>query len=269
MTSISNLILISPGIDLYCEQHGQGAPALVFVHGGGGWTDHWQLQLPYFATLTTVLAYDLRGHGRSSVPVGPYSIETFAEDLHRLLSQLQIERPILVGHSLGGTIALRYAFDFPDHVTGIAILDSGCSSTPVSRHVYRELVLARAQEYAKAQASLQRYNSSPDSGRADFVQRILAETPAPPPAVINATHFGIITHNNAAAASFINCPTLVIGASDMDYWPSMQSWLDYIPHAHLIAIPHSGHYLMLEQPELVNAALEEFWQSVVKEEQGQ
>lgn len=269
MKSISNLISISPGIDLYYEQHGQGDPALVFVHGGGGWAEHWQLQLPYFATLTTVIAYDLRGHGRSSVPVGPYSIETFAEELHRLLRQLHIERPILVGHSLGGTIALRYAFDFPDQVTGIAIIDSGCSSAPVSRHDYRELVLARAQDYAKAQASLQRYNSSPDSGRATFVQRILAETPAPPPAVINATHFGILTHNNAAAASFVTCPVLVLGATDMEYWSSIQSWIDYVPHAQLIGIARSGHYLMLEQPKLVNAALEEFWQSVVKEEQSQ
>ena len=84
MTTISNLLPISPGINLYCEQHGQGTPALVFVHGGGGWADHWQLQLSHFATITTVIAYDLRGHGRSSVPAGRYSIETFAEELHIL-----------------------------------------------------------------------------------------------------------------------------------------------------------------------------------------
>ncbi len=256
---------LNTGVELYYEyyQHEDpDAPTLVFVHGGGGWGDHWQLQLPHFAPLTSVLVCDLRGHGRSSIPCGRYAIETFVDDLQDLLTQLRIERPILVGHSLGGTIALRYAFDFPDQVVGITIIDAGCGAGPITRAAYRDLVVARVHDYAAAQASGQRYHTSPHSGRAEFVQAVLAATPAPPAAVIHATHYGILTHNNAAAAAFLTCPLLVLGACDMDYWPTIESWLHYAPHAQLIGIAHSAHYLMLEQPTRVNAALEQFWQAV-------
>lgn len=262
MSSTSHTIHLTTGSDLYCIEAGQGTPALVFLHGGGGWSDHWQLQWPYFAPRTRVLACDLRGHGRSTTPPGRYTIETFVADLHALLTQLQIVRPILVGHSLGGTIALRYAFDFPEQVAGIAILDAGCRAEVATRDGYRALVVARVHDFAAAQATLHPYHCSPHSGRADFVQAVLAATPAPATAVIHAAHYGIIIHNNAAAAAFLTCPVLVLGASDMAYWPSIASWRDYVPHARLLGIPHCGHYLMLEQPEQVNAALAQFWQDV-------
>lgn len=249
-------------VNLYHECRGQGAPALVFLHGGGGWGEHWQLQAPYFANQTTVLTCDLRGHGRSPAPLGRYAIETFVDDLHGLLAQLPIERSILVGHSLGGSIALRYAFDFPEQVAAIVVIDSGCRPAAASREEYRDLVVARVRDYTAAHARGQRYRSSPMSGRAAFVEEVLAATPAPPPAVIHATHYGLLTHNNAAAAAFLTCPMLVIGAADMDYWPSIQSWQEYVPHVRLIGIPQSGHYLMLEQPEAVNGALAQFWQDV-------
>lgn len=255
-------IHLSTGIDLYYEIAGQGAPAFVFLHGGGGWSAHWQLQWPVCAAFTQVLACDLRGHGRSAAPRGRYAIETFVDDLHALLMHLAIQRPIIVGHSLGGTIALRYAFDFPEEVAGIVVVDAGCRAEIATRDEYRALVVARCHDFAAASATLRPYQSSPHSGQADFVQAVLAATPAPAEGVIHATHYGIITHTNTAAAAFITCPVLVLGAADMPYWPSIASWQAYVPHAHVIGIPASGHYLMLEQPTLVNAALAQFWQEV-------
>lgn len=262
MSVTSHHIHLATGIDLYYAVAGQGEPTLVFLHGGGGWSEHWQLQLPSCAAFTRVLACDLRGHGRSAAPPGRYAIETFVDDLHALLTQLAIVRPILVGHSLGGTIALRYAFDYPEAVAGLVVMDAGCQAALTTREGYRALVVARVHDFAAAQATLRPYASSPHSGRADFVHAVLAVTPASPVGVIHATHYGIITHNNAAAAAFITCPALVLGAADMAYWPNIQRWRDYVPHARLLGIPHSGHYLMLEQPEQVNAALAQFWQDV-------
>lgn len=262
MSVASQHLHLATGIELYYTEAGQGEPALVFLHGGGGWSEHWQAQLPYCVAFTRVVTCDLRGHGRSAAPRGRYAIETFVDDLHALLTQLAIARPILVGHSLGGTVALRYAFDYPDAVAGLVVIDAGCQAELTSRADYRALVVARVHDFAAARATLRPYDSSPDSGRAAVVHAALAATPAPPVGVIHATHYGIITHNNAAAAAFITCPVLVLGAADMAYWPSIQRWRDYVPHARLLGIPHSGHYLMLEQPEQVNTALAQFWQDV-------
>lgn len=93
---------LSTGIETYVERAGAGDPALVFLHGGGGWAEHWRLQFDRFAELTTVLMPDLRGHGRSDAPPGRYALETFADDVAALLEDQDIERPLLVGHSLGG-----------------------------------------------------------------------------------------------------------------------------------------------------------------------
>ncbi|MBI4551532.1 MAG: alpha/beta fold hydrolase [Candidatus Latescibacteria bacterium] len=258
MAEAGRRLRLATGIEVYYERAGAGAPALVFVHGGGGHCGHWQLQMPYFARLTTVLTCDLRGHGRSEVPGGRYSIETFVDDLSSLLDRLDIERPLVVGHSLGGTIALRYAFDFPDRVSGIVVVDSGYHSPVQRRDDWRQLVVARASDYQAAQAVMSRYHSSPHSGRAAFVAEVLAATPATPPQVINATHYGLLTFCSSAAASFLTCPVLVVGAADMDYWPGVQAWGEYVPHGRLVAVPRCGHYLMLEQSERFNAALEQF-----------
>ncbi|MBI4553761.1 MAG: alpha/beta hydrolase [Candidatus Latescibacteria bacterium] len=258
MAAMGGRLRLATGIDVYYERDGDGEPALVFLHGGGGHCWHWQLQMPYFARLTTVLVYDLRGHGRSDAPGGRYSIETFVDDLASLLDALRIERPILVGHSLGGMIALRYAFDFPDRVSGIVVVDSGCEVLPQNREEWRQLVVARAQDYQAAQAMMSRYCSSPASGRAAFVAEALAATPETPRQVIDATHYGLLTFCNAAAASFLTCPVLVIGAAEMDYWPSVRAWMEYVPHARLVAVFRCGHYLMLEQPSDFNTALEQF-----------
>jgi pimeloyl-ACP methyl ester carboxylesterase len=262
MSASGKRLRLSTGIVVYCACAGQGDPALVFLHGGGGWGAHWRLQIDRFARIAKVLAPDLRGHGRSDAPAGRYSIETFVDDLAALLDCLNVERPLLVGHSLGGTIALRYAFDFPDRVAGIVAVDAGCRTPDQSREAWRGLVVTRARDYEAAQTALSRYQSAPGSGRAGFVAETLAATPVPPRAVIDATHYGLLTHCNAAAASFLTCPVLVVGAADMDYWPTIQAWTEYVPHARLVGVSRCGHYIMLEQPAVFDTALERFWTDV-------
>ena len=262
MTDSRSRLGLSTGIETYVEQAGTGDPALVFLHGGGGWAEHWRLQFDRFAEITTTLMPDLRGHGRSEAPPGRYSLETFADDVSALLDARRIDRPVLVGHSLGGAIALRYAFDYPDGISGIVIVDSGCRTDDTGRDGWRRLVVDRVRDWDSVTAQYSRYNSSPDSGRAAQVAAILAATPETPRAVIHATHYGLITHCISAAASFLTSPALVIGASDSDYWPSIQSWTDYVPHARLAGIPRCGHYVMIEQPDQFNEVLAQFLSEV-------
>lgn len=255
-------IRLSTGFETYLERAGQGDPPLVFLHGGGGWAEHWRLQFDEFAEVTTVAMSDLRGHGRSEAPPGRYSLETFADDVAALLEAQHIDRPVLVGHSLGGAIALRYAFDYPDQVSGVVIVDSGCRTADAGRDGWRKLVVDRVRDWHGVTAEYSRYNSSPDSGRAAKVAGALAATPETSRAVIHATHYGLISHCNSAVASFLTYPVLVVGASDSDYWPSIQSWSDYVPHARLVGIPRCGHYIMIEQPDRFNEVLAQFFSEV-------
>jgi pimeloyl-ACP methyl ester carboxylesterase len=102
---------------------GDGSPML-FVHGFGCDASHFRHQQQHFAATVRTVAVDLRGHGASDAPVVGYDPVGFADDLRWLCNELGLERPIVVGHSMGGNIALKLAVLYPDLVTGIVMIDS-------------------------------------------------------------------------------------------------------------------------------------------------
>ncbi|ACP36174.1 alpha/beta hydrolase fold protein [Sulfolobus islandicus L.S.2.15] len=104
--------IISNGVRLYYEVRGNGKPIVLIHHLAGNYKS-WKFVIPKLTLDSTVVVYDLRGHGRSSTPNSPYNIEEYSSDLRGLLVQLGIEKPILVGHSIGSLIAIDYALKYP------------------------------------------------------------------------------------------------------------------------------------------------------------
>jgi pimeloyl-ACP methyl ester carboxylesterase len=99
-----------------------GAPVVVAVHGLGGSALNWGLLAPRLAATHRVLAVDLFGHGRSGVPVGPGGLAADRRMLHRLLTEVVGEPVVLIGHSMGGVLALRHTADHPDTVDRLVVL---------------------------------------------------------------------------------------------------------------------------------------------------
>lgn len=98
----------STPIDLYYEDHGSGSP-VVLIHGYPLNGASWERQIPaLIAAGHRVITYDRRGFGRSSQPTIGYDYDTFAEDLHRLITHLELEDFALVGFSMGGGEVARY-----------------------------------------------------------------------------------------------------------------------------------------------------------------
>ena len=106
------------GVHTYYEKRGTGAP-LVLVHGLGGSTETWKKVADPLAADFRVVAYDLRGCGRSAVPPGPYSLEQLVDDLDDLVRGLGLGSVLLMGHSMGGSLALAYAAARPGRVLGV------------------------------------------------------------------------------------------------------------------------------------------------------
>lgn len=107
---------------LYYEIAGTGATALVFIHGGFGDRRMWDGQFEQFARDYTVVRYDHRGFGKSSPPDTLYSA---ADDLVALLDRLDLEQVVLVGNSMGGTLAIDFALLHPERVSGLVVVASG------------------------------------------------------------------------------------------------------------------------------------------------
>jgi pimeloyl-ACP methyl ester carboxylesterase len=115
--------IVHQGITLAYEDRGAGKPAFVFVHG---WTCNHTFFAPqaaHFARRHRVVSVDLRGHGESDKPQGPYPIAAYADDLAYLIEQLGLGSVVAVGHSSGGLTVLQLAAAHPDRVAAIVMVD--------------------------------------------------------------------------------------------------------------------------------------------------
>ncbi|HEY0016656.1 MAG TPA: alpha/beta hydrolase [Longimicrobium sp.] len=112
------------GVRLHVLRWESAGPALVLVPGLGQSAHVFRELAPALAGDFRVIAFTPRGHGQSATPTGDYTLEGFADDLRAVLDGLQVERAIVVAHSLGGTVATRLAVRSPGRVRGIVYLDA-------------------------------------------------------------------------------------------------------------------------------------------------
>ena len=103
---------------------GQGE-ALLLIHGMAGSSQTWRAIMPQLAKRYRVVAPDLLGHGQSSKPRSDYSLGAFAVGLRDLLDELEIESATVVGHSLGGGVAMQFLYQHPDYCRRLVLISSG------------------------------------------------------------------------------------------------------------------------------------------------
>jgi pimeloyl-ACP methyl ester carboxylesterase len=107
-------------------------PPIVLIHGMLNSSSHWQAVALNLARDYTVIAPDLIGHGDSAAPRGDYSLGAHAASIRDLLAAVGIERATIVGHSLGGGVAMQFFYQFPQRVERLALISSGGLGREVS-----------------------------------------------------------------------------------------------------------------------------------------
>lgn len=124
-----------------------GATPLVLLHGTGGHLEAFVRNVAALATTAHVIAYDLPGHGWSAAPDRSYEIAGYVQHLDSLLDTLRIERAVLVGQSLGGWVATRYAYERADRVARLLLIGPGGTvSDPAVMEKIRDSSLAAVTE---------------------------------------------------------------------------------------------------------------------------
>jgi len=266
------------------RDHDRAQPNAVFIHGAQ--LDHsvWTLQAAHFAGHGfNVLVPDLPGHGRSLGPALP-SVEAMADWILALLEAAQVERAMLIGHSMGSLIALQAASQAPLRVSGLALLgcaypmkvspsllamaktDETAAIGMISRWSHSSHAAAAASAEAGLDASPEaRIEARIDTRTApylkaiDLMQRIAALNPTQ-----QVLHTDLHACNSYAnglqAAQALRCRTLFITAEDDLMTPpkSVQSLLAALPQASLVQIARCGHDMLAEQPDRVCEALFDF-----------
>jgi pimeloyl-ACP methyl ester carboxylesterase len=114
------------------RERGQG-PVVVLIHGITGRSDQWEPVIEHLAGAHKVLAPDLLGHGESAKPRGDYSLGAYASGIRDIMVALGHERATIVGHSLGGGIAMQFAYQFPERTERLVLVSSGGLGREVHR----------------------------------------------------------------------------------------------------------------------------------------
>lgn len=246
---------------LYYEVSGKG-PAVVFIHGLGSSTRDWEYQIPEFSKEYQVIAVDLRGHGRSDKPEGPYTIPMFAADLAALLRALDIASAHIVGISLGGGVAFQFALDYPAMVKTLTIVNSapalGGTREQAQQEIERRVGIVRQYGMqAMGQSLAPALFPAPEhaSLRDTFVERWAENDPA---AYIAATR-SMLDWDVTGQLGTIRSPVLIL-TSDQDYSPVAvkEGYTRLLPDAQLVVIPNAHHAAPLEHPQEFNRIVAQF-----------
>lgn len=247
------------GVALRYELRDGARRPLVLVHGWCCDHTYFAPQLEHFSGRGhAVLALDLRGHGESDAPEQEYSMRVFADDVAWLVGELGLERPVLVGHSMGGVVAFQLAIDRPELPAAIVMIDSPVTRPDASRaNLPAFLDALRGPDYREAIVSYVDGVLFLPTDDADRKAEILAKMPETARHVMISALEGMRDFNPDEAEAKVLAPSLYIAADDAP--------LSDFPHLFRIApgmvfgqTVGSGHFCQLEVPEQVNAMLERF-----------
>jgi pimeloyl-ACP methyl ester carboxylesterase len=252
------------GASLYYETAGAGT-GLVFIHGMGADARVWDAQVEFFARRCQVVRYDMRGFGRSTLPVEglPY---THTADLLALLHSLGLSSAILVGHSMGGAIALDFALSYPETAPALVLVDAVMSGFEMSQAwndswapVYSQAAVGGMQA---ALPLLLRHPLFSSANARPAVASRLAE--------ILSDYSGWHAQHADPGIELdppaiqrlceVHASTLVVvGEKDLnDFQVSASLLANNIPGARRVIVPGAGHVLPLEAPDRFNHLLSGF-----------
>lgn len=235
---------------------------VLLLHGLGSSTRDWSDQIPALVPEYQLLLADLRGHGQSDNPQGPYSIGAMAKDVASLVTVLALTDIHVVGLSMGAQVALQLALDYPAIVATVTVVNSPANMKP--RRLRDKLTIIQRKSLVRllGMRRLGRIIASRLLPGDEFTERrqLFADRWADnDPASYQASLNAILGWDITPHLPSINQPILVVCASD-DYTPL--AWkmriIELAPNARMVIIDNSRHAIPVERPEAFNKALLEF-----------
>lgn len=255
---------VTNGLRIAYEDVGVGSPAVVLIHGAFGNRSHYAAQIEHLAQRHRVVALDLRGHGESDVAPDGYRLRDYAQDVVAVCEVAALDRYVLCGHSM--PVALIAASLTPGRTAGVALLD-GTMLFPES---LRSQALANLVPILEGEGwieAMQGFLIGRGIGPHDSAAlkaRVLAEIAAAAPGIAAPLMRDVMSEDFSPLLSG-RFPLLYVHAgvpADLTRLRELR------PDVLLGAVVGSGHWLMLEVPDQVNAMLDRFLQIVAPRSPG-
>ena len=252
-------VLAPDGVEIAFDVRGEGDTTLVFVHCWSCDRSYWREQLDAFADEYRVVSLDLAGHGVSGRDRETWTIAGYAGDVQAVVEELDLQRVILIGHSMGGPVSLEAARLLPDRAIGVACVDTLHNVEMKWDSEFVEQTIARLEaDFVGAYTEMMGQLFLPDSNGevADWVAQ-KGESVYAPMAIALARDFP--NFDAAAAMAAVEVPIRCVNANAL---PPMipetavainQQYADF----DAAIMDGVGHFLQLEQPTEFNVLLEE------------
>jgi pimeloyl-ACP methyl ester carboxylesterase len=222
---------------------------LIFIHCSGGCRESWRYQTEYFKGSEAI---NLPGHPEGDLRP---TIEEYAAWLHAHIHEKDYRDIVLVGHSMGGGIALQYALDYPGELTGLITLGSGARLRVHPKFLTAlEKAVANPSGWKGEPAAT--YQRVEPSLAKEIIRRGIENTPA---AFLNdmraCDRFDVMDRLADISSPFL----AIVGDQDIMTPPKYSYYMvDKIPNARAVTIPDGTHLVFAEKPDQVNRAIDEF-----------
>src|SRR5919201_375685 len=256
-------------------------PPVVLIHGMVNSSRHWEEVALRLADRYTLVAPDLIGHGDSATPRGDYSLGAHAASIRDLLAVIGIDHATIVGHSLGGGVAMQFFYQFPPRTDRLDLISSGGLGREVSP-LLRGAALPGASALLRAAAHPRLLDAlwqsgermrARGSGKGVYVQAIARalrplERPGARKAFIQTLRSVIDVHGQRVSARdrlylLRGFPTLVVWGERDNTIPASHGEAAHhaVPGSRLVTLPRAAHFPHLEDPEGLSEALHGFIES--------
>lgn len=263
------MIKMINGFEMAYSDTGSGPP-LVFIHGYPLNRRMWQSQLEGFKDFHRVVAPDLRGHGESQAPPGPYSMFMFSQDVNALLDYLGIEdKVVLCGLSMGGYVCFEFFRNYSERLAGLVLTATWAGADSPEKksgrdesasNVLKNGIAPLADGMLPLLLSPETSQSNPDLTA--LVSEILNETSVE--GAVGALQAMRDRPDSTSNLSEINLPTLVIHGADDRIIPYQEAekMAGQIPQSKLVKVENAGHLPNMEQSKAFNSALQDFLEAI-------
>jgi pimeloyl-ACP methyl ester carboxylesterase len=244
-------IRLKSGLRLHYASRGPAdGPAVLMLHG---YSDTWfsfSRVLPLMPASMRVIVPDQRGHGASDRPADGYSMDELARDAIELLDALQIDRTMIVGHSMGSFVARRMAVLAPSRVDGLVLIGAGATTRTASVRGMQEAVAALSDPVDPVFVREFQVGTVYRPVPRDFMERVIADSARMPARVWKALLAGMLDYTPGDHE--IRCRTLVVGGDHDSVFTrgEQEETARLIPGAKVRIVEGVGHALHWEDPEL-------------------
>jgi pimeloyl-ACP methyl ester carboxylesterase len=245
------------GVKLFYEEAGVGEPPLLLVHGWACDHTYFATQFDHFSTDHRVVAVDLRGHGQSDKPEQDYTPGVFADDLAWLWGELGLTKSVVIGHSMGGVIAMELAARYPEMLAAVVLLEAPIVVPPDRRALVEQLIpVLWSAGYREAQRGLVEGALFAPTDDPLRKARIVEAMCSAPQHVLASAYEHTFTWDGAAAAQACRVPVLNLSvAGTLNDNVRLTELCPQVAQGQTVG---AGHFHQLEVPDQVNAMIDRF-----------